>query len=951
MTIAEGTRLGRYEIRKPVGAGGMGEVYLAQDVRLERTVALKILPQNVSEDQQRMRRFEQEARAASALNHPNVAHIYEIEEDSGYRFIAMEYIEGSTLRQQMAASPMMLRDALDIAQQIAAALAAAHAAGIIHRDIKPENIMVRADGYVKVLDFGLAKLTEKPKVTDMEASTQALVNTGPGVVMGTVRYMSPEQARGHEVDSRTDLWSLGVVLYECVAGRPPFEGTTASDVITAILSREPPPIARYTRDAPESLEWIVTKALTKDREERYQTAKEMLVDLRRVKQRLDVEAELERSASPDSLHLSASGSRSGASSAQSMQPTLVSVETKPAATTQVSATRTNPSNAEYIAGELKRHKTGVLIAAGVLALLVVAAVGLVGYALYDIASQPIPDGRGQQSRQAGPRADMKISRLTANGKTSNVAISPDGKYAVYVMESEGKKSVWVRQISTSSNVQIVPPGEDTYYTSPVFSRDGEYVYYIHIDKSSPQGVLYQIPVLGGTPRKILTDIGSTITFSPDGKRFAFLRNDNAGTGEDQLMVVNADGSGERKLAVRKIDSFFVYGGPAWSPDGRTIASAVGSYKGGFNISVIAVNAESGEQKEFTNQKWENVGRVAWLADGSGLILTAQEQGAVYNQIWQLSYPGGEARKITNDLNSYGSVSLTADSGALVATQSETISNIWVAPNGDLGRAKQITTGSKGLYGEGGLVWTPDGHVIYTSAVSGNMDIWSMSADGSNQKQLTTDSEEDSVPAVSPDGRTIIFNTDRAGMPSLWRMDIDGGNQKALTSGQEDYLPQVSPDGRWIIFSSWRSGKTALWKMPFEGGEPVQLTDKFTYNGVVSPDSKLVACGFADEQPGSLQRIAILPIDGGEFIKTFEIPVTANLGSMVWSADGKAVLYRDTRNSVTNIWAQPVDGGPPKQLTDNKTDQIFNFDVSRDGKQFIFSRGTISYDVVLISNFR
>lgn len=924
----------------------MGEVYMAQDVRLERTVALKILPSDVSQDQQRMRRFEQEARAASALNHPNVAHIYEIEESDGYHFIAMEYIEGDTLRQRMVASMMRLHDTLDIAQQTAAALSAAHAAGIIHRDIKPENIMIRRDGYVKVLDFGLAKLTEQHNVMDTEAPTKALVNTGPGMVMGTARYMSPEQARGREVDARTDIWSLGVVIYECVAGRPPFEGSTASDLISVILSKEPPPLARYARDVPEAIEWIVTKALTKDKDERYQTAKEMLVDLRRVKQRLEVEAEIERSVSPDSVHLSTSTRSAGAS----VPPISTSNETL-SQTAQVSAARTNASSAEYIAGEIKRHKTGLLIVIVSVAVMAVAAVlALVGYGLYRIVGQPLPNRREQGARQSGQRSDMKVSRLTSNGKTWSVSISPDGKYAVYVMETEGKASIWVRQISTSSNVQIVPPVEDTTYASTVFSRDGEYVYYNFNDKSTPQDALYQIPVLGGTPRKILTNIGSAITFSPDGKRIAFLRSDVAASGEDQLMVANADGTNERKLTARKGDSFFGYGGPSWSPDGKWIASAAGSYKGGFNLSVIAVDAESGEQKEFTSQKWDNVGRVAWLADGSGLILTAQEKGAIYNQIWMLSYPGGEARKITNDLNSYTGVSLTADSNTMVARQSETVSNIWIAPSTDLSRPKQITTGRNGWYGLSGIVWTPDGHVIYSSSSSGNLDIWSMNADGSNQKQLTTDPQTDSSPAVSPDGRFIVFISSRAGMPSLWRMDMDGSNQKQLTSGQEDYYPQISPDGQWIVFDSWRSGKRSLWKMPVNGGEPTQLTSKYTYWPVVSPDSKFVGCGFTDEQPGSLPRIALLPIEGGEFTKTFDMPATAS-GPLHWSADGKAILYRDTRNSITNIWAQPVDGGPPRQLTDYKADQIFEFGWSRDGKQLALARGAVNSDAVLISNFR
>ncbi|HEY0322206.1 MAG TPA: protein kinase [Pyrinomonadaceae bacterium] len=947
MTIAEGTRLGRYEIRKPLGSGGMGEVYTAHDTRLERTVALKILPEAVSSDQQSMRRFEQEARAASALNHPNVTHIYEIEEDGSYHFIAMEYIEGSTLRQHMAATQLRLHDALDIAQQITAALSAAHAAGIVHRDIKPENVMIRRDGYVKVLDFGLAKLTERHNVMDTEAPTKALVNTGPGMVMGTARYMSPEQARGQEVDARTDLWSLGVVLYECVAGRPPFEGGSASDVISAILSKEPPPLARYARDVPEALEWIVTKALTKEREERYQTAKEMLVDLRRVKQKLEVDAEIERSVAPESMHLS-SGTRSGSAVSASTGGTANDAASQ---TVQVSAARTNASSAEYIAGELKRHRTGLLIGLVSLAVIVVAVVvALVGYGLYRIVSEPLPNQGAQSSKQSGTRADMKVSRLTSNGKTWSVSISPDGKYAVYVMESEGKPSIWVRQISTSSNVQIVLPVEDATYASTVFSRDGDYVYYLLSDKSTPQGALYQIPVLGGTPRKILTNIGSAITFSPDGKRFAFLRSDVAASGEDQLMVANADGTGERKLTARKYDTFFGYSSPAWSPDGKTIAIAAGSYKGGFNLSVIAIDAESGEQREFTTQKWEGVGRVAWLADGSGLIMTAQEKGAIYNQIWMLSYPEGRARKITNDLNSYTGVSLTADSNTMVARQSETVANIWIAPNTDLNRPKQITTGRNGWYGLNGIGWTPDGHVIYSSSSSGNVDIWSMNADGSNQKQLTTDPQTDNEPAVSPDGRFIIFVSNRAGMPSLWRMDLDGGNQKQLTSGQEDYSPQVSPDGQWIVFDSWRSGKEALWKMPVNGGEPAQLTNRFTYWPVISPDGKFIACGFKDEQPGSLPRLALLPIEGGEFTKTFDLPVTAS-GPLRWSADGKAVLYRDTRNTVTNIWAQPVDGSPPKQLTDYKVDQIFDFNWSRDGKQLAISRGMVNSDVVLISNFK
>src|SRR5215468_156771 len=287
MTIDPGTKLGRYEIRSKLGEGGMGEVYLAQDTRLDRTVAIKVLPADLAHDQSRMRRFVQEARTASALSHPNVAHIYEIEDLDGLHFIAMEFIDGETLRHRISRSELPLHDVLEVAMQVAAALSAAHGAGITHRDIKPDNVMLRADGYVKVLDFGLAKLSDRPAETDNEAPTRAMVNTDPGTVMGTVGYMSPEQARGQATDARTDIWSLGAVIYQMVTHHLPFEGTSNSDVIASILGKEPPPMARYARDVPEALEWVVTKALTKDRDERYQSAKEMSVDLRRVKQRLD----------------------------------------------------------------------------------------------------------------------------------------------------------------------------------------------------------------------------------------------------------------------------------------------------------------------------------------------------------------------------------------------------------------------------------------------------------------------------------------------------------------------------------------------------------------------------------------------------------------------------------------------------------------------------------------
>ncbi len=358
MTLASGTKLGRYEIRSKLAEGGMGEVYLALDTELNRTVAVKILHQTVAANEQRLRRFIQEAQAASALNHPHILTIHEIGTTGNSRFIATEFIDGDTLRKRINSGAQSLNEILEIAIQTTSALAAAHAAGIIHRDIKPENIMVRRDGYVKVLDFGLAKLAEPAGfASDAEAPTKAMVNTREGTVMGTANYMSPEQARGIDVDARTDLWSLGVVLYEMITGTGPFVGGTATDSISLILQKEPAPLTRYVKDVPAELERIVDKALTKDREERYQTAKDLLIDLRNLKRKLEVDAELDRTV-PSEL-------RGPLSTASGTAATVASSASAPAA-----------SSAEYIFSGIKQHK----IAAGVGVMVLLAAV--VGITLY-----------------------------------------------------------------------------------------------------------------------------------------------------------------------------------------------------------------------------------------------------------------------------------------------------------------------------------------------------------------------------------------------------------------------------------------------------------------------------------------------------------------------------------------------------------------------------------------
>jgi eukaryotic-like serine/threonine-protein kinase len=367
MPIAESTRLGPYTVLSPLGSGGMGEVYLAEDSRLHRKVALKILPADLASDRKRMQRFNQEAMAAAALNHPHIAHIYEIREVEGVHFIAMEFIDGETLRQRIKHGHLKLSEVLEIAIQAAGALSAAHAAGIIHRDIKPENIMVRRDGYIKVLDFGLAKLTEpEGSTTDTEAPTRAMVNTGAGTVMGTANYMSPEQAKGTNVDARTDLWSLGAVLYEMITGRVPFPGETPTETISLILQKEPAPLERFAHDVPAELQRIVTKALTKDREERYQTAKDLLIDLRNLKHKLEVDAEIERTLAPELRSAASTASGQGAPVTTSGSRATIVAASVPSAA----------SSAEYLVSGIKRHKLIAALA------VIVLAIGIAGISAY-----------------------------------------------------------------------------------------------------------------------------------------------------------------------------------------------------------------------------------------------------------------------------------------------------------------------------------------------------------------------------------------------------------------------------------------------------------------------------------------------------------------------------------------------------------------------------------------
>jgi serine/threonine protein kinase len=931
MTIATGTRFGRYEVRSPLGAGGMGEVYLAQDTRLKRPVALKLLSAKFTQDEDRLRRFEQEACAASALNHPNIITIHEIGSEDSLHFMATEFVEGETLRQRLKRQRLKLREALDISVQLADALRVAHEAGIVHRDIKPDNIMVRPDGYVKVLDFGLAKLTARQSSPiDSQAPTLANVDTNPGTVMGTAQYMSPEQARGFDVDVRTDIWSLGCVLYEMVTGHAPFTGATTSDVIVSVLEKEAQPLNAHFPEAPAELQRIVRKALRKDREERYQTVKDLLVDLKSLRQDLAFESQLEHSLPPE-------GNGSGAARTSGAQAATQTANNSVPGTAEISHHST--SSAEYLAGEIKRHKKGVVIALA--SLIALSGIAYLVYSWLNKTSAEKPPPTFLQN--------MQVTQLTTSGKSVDAAISPDGKYVAHVINEGGKQSLWVRQVATSSNVPLIPAG-DVSYQGLAFSHDGNFIYYNLWDRKSV-GVIYQVPVLGGAPpRKIIVDVMPGIAVSPDGKRLAFVRGyskDNAGA----LIVANTDGTGEKELIRRQAPDGC--NGGVWSPDGKSLAVVLWS-DSAKNMSIVEISADGGPEKLIMSQRWAGIGSVSWLGDGSGLVMIAADERRSPPQIWYIPYPSGEPRKITNDLNGYNNLSLTQDSSTLVTVRGRGLANIWVASIGETNNARQVTNGNS--EGGVGLAWTPDGKIVYSSAISGNWDVWVMNADGSQQKQLTFDSRSNRFPAVSPDGRYIVFVSDRTGTDQIWRIDSDGGNPQQLTTVDGSTLPTFSQDGKWVVYSSVASGKPSTWKVPLEGGTSVQVTTVQTPGAVVSPDGKLLASSYWNEQVNPQRwEIALISYADGQVVKTLAAPPTAfaeeGAITLRWTSDGRGLAYLDNSGGFSNIWVLPIDGSKPVQLTDFKAERLFWFALSRDGKQVAVARGTWNSDVFLIKGFK
>ncbi|MFN2578165.1 MAG: DPP IV N-terminal domain-containing protein [Pyrinomonadaceae bacterium] len=569
------------------------------------------------------------------------------------------------------------------------------------------------------------------------------------------------------------------------------------------------------------------------------------------------------------------------------------------------------------------------------------ALAATAFAIYWVVNHP-------QSRDnvltGVPFRDMDISRLTTSGKITHAAISPDGKYVANVVKDVDGNSVWVRNFVAPRNARVAGPAVSEFI-SVTFAPDGHSVNYIALDHDKGESTLFRVPTLGGPSDIVANDI-YPIAFSPDGKQIAFIRFRQS---ESHLVVAEADGSNQRDVATRhKPDSFGLeWNAPAWSPDGKKIAvpARLNDQRGHY-ATIISVNLTDGTQSPPSSTRWNYVGQPVWLADGSGLLLPASEAPGSPMQICHISLQNGVTTRITHDLNNYSDLSLTTDASRLAAVQVQEVSHIGVAPEADAGRTKQIRSEIGSLEV---LAWTSDGQIVYRSSAGGSgADIWIMKADGSNARQLTVGARASRGLAVTRNGRHIIFSSDRAGQFNLWRVDRDAGNLRQLTAGDGEFYPQCTPDGQWIVYQSNEAIDPRLWKVPTEGGQPVQLTTTRATKPAVSPDSQMIAYSYLDiDLTPSRWGIGIISSEGGQRLNRFDFLPTVVYRAVRWSPDGQSIAFVNNAGGLSDIWLQPLNGSPPRQLTNFKAEQILAFDWSPDGHSLAFVSNVQTSDVVLI----
>ena len=896
--------IAHYRVLRQLGKGGMGIVYEAEDSKLGRRVALKFLPEDTRRDPQTLERFLREARAASALNHPGICTIHAIEEHDGRTFIAMELLEGQTLDKLIPLGALPIPRTIEIGIQLADALDAAHKKGILHRDIKPANIFV-TERAVKILDFGLAKLLPEHHANLGGETTlgdaETLLLTSPGTAVGTISYMSPEQARGEELDGRSDLFSLGAVLYQIVTGKQPFPGSTSAVVFDNILHN--PPIAPVTLnpDVPAELERILNKALEKDRDVRYQVAAELRADLKRLQRELD------------------SGKAAPVTSSSTRIPAQLSTPAEPPRA---------PSSSSILIAAASKNKFGTGLILGVALLLLIAA----AFGIYSLLPH----------KKTLPVEAVSIENLTNNAHVSLARISPDGKYLLHVLDQNGLQSLLLRHLPTGSNTQVVTPAA-TRYSGLTFSPDGNYIYFVRRDDSEQAiASLYDAPMLGGTPRLLIKDVDSPIAFSPDGQRFAYLHQHGDSAVTD-LKIARRDGTLERDLFHHKellTDSLTL----SWSPDGKTIVIPIVQPTphdlGGF----LAVDTASGETKQVAIAKDRIYKEPAWFPDGSALLVSAQTAatGFLRDQLGIVSYPGGDFRLLTTDTNGYIHPSISADGQSIAASQVQGKFEIAIAPAGSPEKLTPIKLPSN--LPTWGWDWTPDAQLLVVQGP----DIRIVNPAGGDRVVFSEPRYPLDQVISCANGRYLVFRTlGRSGgaETNLWRVDSNGTNLTRLTFGLNERVPACSNDGKWLYYLD-AADNHFLKRIPSEGGSPETIIKSPADPYALSPDDKTVATFEVREADHTVILVLYSLVDGKKSVFEFD---QRGLPGLAFLLSGKAVTYVVREKGVDNLWIQPLDGTPRRQLTHFTAERIAGYAFSKDGSQLGIKRGHSESDAVLLRN--